>query len=151
MANNVIYRLVISADDMLQSAESQSKATKQATETGDAIQKGAKKIAGYYAATSMVRNFVKTNVGLMEVYTGNSYQQRVIEGAISIAESAIGTGIAFFVNPIAGVMAVASKAISIGADAVKRRAEIYESNLAANVVRQRAGGQFNRSRESGKV
>lgn len=117
---------------------------------GSALKQVARKVAGFYAATSLVRNMVKTEIGLMDVYTGNDYQQRVIEGGINISETLIGTGIAFAINPVAGVAAVASKAISLGAEARRKGVELYTQSLEAGLVRERAGGAFNRSRISGK-
>lgn len=128
----------------------ESEVAQKATGDGSALKKMAKKVAGFYAATSLVRNMVKTEIGLMDVYTGNDYQQRVIEGGINIAETIIGTGIAFAINPVAGVAAVASKAISLGAEARRKGVEIYTQSLEAGLVRERAGGAFNRSRISGR-
>lgn len=152
MATNVVYRLVIESQGTKETKPSaQSEVTKQVTEPNgtDALKAGVKKIAGFYAGTSLVRTAVKTGVGLMDVYTGNDYQQRVIDGVINVAESVVGTGIAFALNPIAGVATIATKAISFGAEAQRKRVELYTQQLEAGLVRERAGGAFNRSRISG--
>ena len=152
MATNVVYRLVIESQEKTETKPSaQSEVTKQVTEPNgtDALKAVVKKIAGFYAGTSLARTAVKTGVGLMDVYTGNDYQQRVIEGAINIAESIVGTGIAFALNPLAGVATIATKAISLGAEAQRKRVELYTQQLEAGLVRERAGGAFNRSRISG--
>lgn len=152
MATNVVYRLVIESQEKTETKPSaQSEVTKQVTEPNgtDALKAVVKKIAGFYAGTSLARTAVKTGVGLMDVYTGNDYQQRVIEGAINIAESIVGTGIAFALNPLAGVATIATKAISLGAEAQRKRVELYTQQLEAGLARERAGGAFNRSRISG--
>lgn len=158
MAENVIYKIIIegggaqSAGETKSNPAGDSKATQTVkdTQSADSFKNFAKKVAGFYAATSLVRNAVKTNVGLMDVYTGNDYQQRVIEGHIQIAESIVSTGIAFAINPIAGAASLASKAISLGAEARKKGVEIYTQSLEAGLVRERAGGAFNRSRIAGR-
>lgn len=157
MAENVIYKIIIEGGNTPSGNGStnptgDSVATKQTKEipTSDAFKKGIKKVAGYYAATSLIRNAIKTEVGLMDVYTGNDYQQRVIEGSINIAESIISTSIAFAINPVAGVASLASKAISLGAEARRKSVEIYTQSLEAGLVRERAGGAFNRSRIAGR-
>lgn len=132
------------------SATGDSEATQMATGSDGSALKLVKKVAGFYAATSLARNMVKTEVGLMDVYTGNDYQQRVIEGGINIAETLISGVIAFAINPVAGVAAVASKAISMGAEARRKGVEIYTQSLEAGLVRERAGGAFNRSRIAGR-
>lgn len=157
MAENVIYKIIIEGGNTpsgngATNPTGDSVATKQMQETAtsDAFKKGVKKVAGYYAATSLIRNAIKTEVGLMDVYTGNDYQQRVIEGSINIAESIISTSIAFAINPVAGVASLASKAISLGAEARRKSVEIYAQSLEAGLVRERAGGAFNRSRIAGR-
>lgn len=153
MATNVVYRLVIESQGTKeQKPSAQSEVTKQVTEPNgtDALKAGVKKIAGFYGGASLARTAVKTGVGLMDVYTGNDYQQRVIEGAINVAESVIGTGIAFALNPIAGVATIATKAISLGAEAQRRQADINKQTIGADFIRDRAGEAFNRSRSSGK-
>ena len=158
MAENVIYKIIIegggaqSTGDANGNPAGNSKATQTVkdTQSADSFKSFAKKVAGFYAATSLVRNAVKTNVGLMDVYTGNDYQQRVIEGAINITESIVSTSIAFAINPVAGVASLASKAISLGAEARRKGVELYTQSLEAGLVRERAGGAFNRSRMTGR-
>lgn len=132
------------------SEDGNSEATKKATGEDISFQKVVSKVAGYYASTSLVRSMVKSEVGLIDVYTGNDYQQRVIESAINITESAISTTLAFSVNPVAGVMSLAQKAISYGAEARRKSVELYTQSLEAGMVRERAGGAFNRSRLAGR-
>lgn len=152
MADAVIYKIQIgiAGDGKAQKATENSKATEDVIDPDKQFQKGLKKIAGFYASTALVRNAVKTGVGLMDVYTGNSYQQSVIEGGIGIAEKVIGTGLAFAINPIAGAMAVASEAISVSAGAIRQQADLTKQQIGADLVRDRAGGAFNRSRASGR-
>lgn len=154
MAHNAIYRLIIDAKGgSVSTDDGSSQAAKRATkkEDGtDVLKRFGKKVAGFYASTSLVRNAVKTEVGLMDVYTGNDYQQRVIEGAISIAESAISLGITFAISRVAGVAMLAGKAISLGAEARRKGVELYTQSLEAGLVRERAGGAFNRSRIAGR-
>lgn len=153
MATNVIYRLIIESQGTKETKPSaQSEVTKQVTEPNgtDALKAGVKKIAGFYAGTSLARTAVKTGVGLMDVYTGNDYQQRVIEGTINVAESAAVIVTAFAANPLAGAAMLGTKAISLGAEAQRRQADIEKQKIGADFVRDRAGEAFNRSRSSGK-
>lgn len=131
--------------------ELNSEAAKMATEPKEMTAKEAiKKIAGYYASTSLVRTAVKTGVGLMDVYTGNDYQERVISGVISAGESVIGLALATAINPVAGATMLAGKAISMGAEVAQRNKEIVVQGISAQYVRDRAGGSFNRSRMNGR-
>lgn len=126
-----------------------SKAAKQVTEPTDF--KGAvKKVAGYYAKASLVRTGVKTGVSLMDTYTGNDYEQRVISGVISAGETVIGLGLATAANPAAGAVIALGKVISLGAEAERNKKDIYVQGLSAELVRDRAGGAFNRSRINGR-
>lgn len=131
--------------------ELNSEATQKATEPKEMTAKEAiRKVAGFYAGTSLVRTAVKTGVGLMDVYTGNDYQERVISGVISAGESVIGLALATAINPVAGATMLAGKAISMGAEAERNKKDIYVQGLSAELVRDRAGGAFNRSRINGR-
>ena len=152
MATNVTYHLVIESQGTKETKPSaQSEVTKQVTEPNgtDALKAGVKKIAGFYGGASLARTAVKTGIGLMDVYTGNDYQQRVIEGTINVAESAAVIVTAFAANPLAGAAMLGTKAISLGAEAQRKRVELYTQQLEAGLIRERAGGAFNRSRISG--
>ena len=128
-----------------------SKATKQVTDpTGTDFKGVVKKVAGYYAKASLVRTAVKTGVSLMDTYTGNDYEQRVISGVISIGEELVGLGLATAINPTAGAVMAVGKVISLGAEAERNKKEIYVQGLSAELVRERAGGAFNRSRINGR-
>lgn len=155
MASEVIYKLEITADGGRTSkpkAQDESEATEKAIKPESLdFKEGVQKIAGFYAKTALVRTAVKSEVGLMDVYTGNDYQQRVIEGSINVAESALSIATAFFINPVAGIAAVAAKAVSMGADARRKGVELYTQSLEAGMVRERAGGAFNRSRTRGNI
>lgn len=126
-----------------------SKATKKVTDTTD-FKGVARKVAGYYAKASLVRTAVKTGVSLMDTYTGNDYEQRVISGVISIGEELVGLGLATAINPAAGAVMAVGKVISLGAEAERNKKDIYVQGLSAELVRDRAGGAFNRSRINGR-
>lgn len=131
--------------------ELNSEATQRATGPKEMTAKEAiNKVAGYYAKTSLVRTAVKTGVGLMDVYTGNDYQERVISGVISAGETVIGLGLATVANPTAGAFIALGKVISLGAEAERNKKDIFVQGLSAELVRDRAGGAFNRSRMNGR-
>ena len=133
-----------------QPSDAGEKTTKKATDGADSLKKIGQKVAGFYASTALVRQAVNTSVGLMDVFTGNDYQQRVIQGAISIAEEAVGLGITFAISRVAFAATLAAKAISLGGEATKKSVDLYTQSLEAGLVRQRAGGTFNRSRIAGR-
>lgn len=131
-------------------AKGETKAEEVATnEKNSVISKFGKTLATGYASTALLRQAVHSEIGLISVETGNSYEQRVMEGTMSVAESAIGLGLTFAVSRVAGVVALAGKAISTGYEARRRSEEIAIQDLNAQYVRNRAGLSFNRSRQHG--
>lgn len=128
-----------------------SKATKQVTDpTGTDFKDVTRKVAGYYAGVSLARTAVKTGVSLIDTYTGNDYEQRVISGVISIGEELAGLVGITIANPAAGAVMAVGKVISLGAEAERNKKDIYVQGLSAEWVRDRAGGAFNRSRINGR-
>ncbi|MBR1746587.1 MAG: hypothetical protein IJ735_00035 [Clostridia bacterium] len=76
--------------------------------------------------------------------------EEVREDRIGRLEEKIDKMIAFLINPVAGVISLAQKAVSLGAEARRKSVELYTQSLEAGMVRERAGGAFNRSRLTGR-
>ena len=132
-------------------AKGETKAEKVSTnEKNSAYAKLGKVLATGYASTALVRQAVHAEIGLLGAQTGNDYQTRVLEGTMNVAESAIGLGLTFAFSRVAGVVALAGKAVSIGYEAANKNIDIYKQHLEAGLVQQRAGGTFNRSRIAGR-